>query len=140
MQRLRNWLAGWLAGWYAGGGFNKFLKKQYREAARLFERSLKLDSDSKGTELIYSCLGRCYLALGQLDKALQNLSVAYSLYEKNILAVRSEFQRTQYREFLEAYAYALRETGQFDASQKIVLEAKGLMDRNDRFGVGSGIG
>jgi len=131
MQLLRNWLAGWLAGWYAGGGFNKFLKKQHKEAARLFEKSLKLDSDSKGTGLIYSCLGRCYLALGQMDKALQKFSVAYELYQKNVSAVLSEFQRTQYREFLEAYAYALREVGQFDASQKIALKAKGLMERKN---------
>jgi tetratricopeptide (TPR) repeat protein len=127
MQLIRKMLAGW----YAGAGATKFAKQKYEEAARLFEKFLRLDPNSGRTEMTYSFLGRCYLALGQMDKALHNFSVAYEMYQKNISAVLSEFERTQYKEFLKAYSYALMKAGQLDHSQEIARKAKDLMEKEN---------
>jgi len=117
-------IGGLLASWYTGRAFYKFTGKEYKNAVCLFEKALRLDPKSGRTELTYSCLGRCYLALGQMDRALQNFSVAYESYQKNISSVQGKFETAQYKEFLKTYSYALSKVGQLDQSKEIARKAE----------------
>ncbi len=113
-----------LAGLYVGSAFRKFIDTKYEDAARLFEKALRLDPNSDRMELTYSCLGRCYLHLGRMDEALKNLSLAYDLYQKNMSTVfQSEFELTQYKDFLNAYSCALEKVGQIDFAREVAQQA-----------------
>jgi tetratricopeptide (TPR) repeat protein len=114
-----------LASWYTGGAFSRFARKNYKDAADLFEKALRLDPDSGRKELSYSCLGRCYLVLGRMNEALKNLSMAYELYEKNIsAALQNDFELSQYKEFLKAYSYALEQIGKSEYAHEIARRAE----------------
>jgi tetratricopeptide (TPR) repeat protein len=117
----------WLAPWYSGLAFNKFARKEYEEAARFFEKTLKLDSTGDGLEFVYSCLGRCHLALGNQDGALDNLSKSYALFQKRAKAIEDDLEKRQFKESLKAYSLALQKSGDAGRAKEIAQEADGIM-------------
>ena len=121
----------WLAPWYSGLAFSKFANGQYQDAIRLFEKFIKLDPQTDRIHLIYSCLGRCYLALGQLNEALKTLNTAYELFLKQSqVFLKNEFEEREYREFLEAYSYVLRKFGQAEHAVEVEKKAKEVKVRD----------
>jgi tetratricopeptide (TPR) repeat protein len=112
--------------WYSGLAFSKFHRQRYEEAARLFEKVCKLDPTGDRMELVYSCLGRCYLALEKDDEALEILSNAFQLYQKRTQGPENDFERREYKELLRAYNFALEKTGLVDRAKEIAIELENV--------------
>jgi len=101
----------------------RFHQGRYREAARLLEKVCKLEVNDEGRALEYSYLGRCYLALGQHQDALDRFSRAYEPMRIRSQTLEDEFARQEYVDFLHAFSNALRTSGQPDRAQQIYREA-----------------
>jgi tetratricopeptide (TPR) repeat protein len=115
----------WLAPWYSGLAFSKFANGKYQDAIRLFEKVIKLDPEADRIDLIYSCLGRCHLALGQLNEALETLNIAYELFLKQKQGfLKNNFEKRDYKEFLDAYSYVLRKFGHAEHALEIEKKAR----------------
>jgi len=119
----------WLVPWYSGLAFSKFQRQKYKDAARLFEKICKLDPKGDRMELIYSCLGRCYLALEKNNEAFKVLTTAYDLYRQRGYIPKEDFNRVQYKEFLRAYSYILSKVGQESRSKEVALELEKLSEK-----------
>lgn len=112
---------------YCGHGFYRFAEGKYEEAARIFEKVCRLHREGERMEIIHSCLGRCYLAIGKNDEALENLSTAYHLFHKNRVPYRkgeNSVYPNEYMQMIEAYSEVLLRLGQTELAEKIAKEAE----------------
>jgi len=112
---------------YCGHGFYRFAEGKYEKAARIFEKVCRLDPDGERMEIIHSCLGRCYLALGKNDEALENLSKAYHLFHNPKVPYRKAEDSVypdEYNHMLKAYREVLLKLGQTELAEKISKEAE----------------
>jgi len=100
------WWGKFIAPFTCGIAFNKFAGKKYKDAVKLLNRIIEIDPDGDRMEIIYSCLGRSYMALGEYDKALDEMEKAYSLF-KNQDGKKDEAYLKENKEFLKAYSWLL---------------------------------
>jgi tetratricopeptide (TPR) repeat protein len=78
-------------------------------------------------EIIHSCLGRSYLALGKHDKALENLSKAYHLFHTPRVQCRKAQDgayANEYTQMLRSYGEVLAKLGQKELAERIAREAE----------------
>ena len=94
----------------------------------MFEKVCKLDPNGDRMELIYSCLGRCYLSLEKNSEAFEVLTTAYDLYRQRDAIPEESFEQQEYKEFLRAYSFILNKIGQDNRSKEIALELEKLSD------------
>ena len=110
-----------------GRALGKFLKGNFKESARLFEKVCALEShNDERRELTFAYLGRCYLHLERYNEALKYLSMAFNEFNLNqrIHKFESEIERNEFSQFIKAYIYTLKHEGQLAKSLKIEQKAK----------------
>ena len=66
---------------YCGKGFEKFRMGKFKEAIKIKKKAIKHDPNGERMEIVYSLLGRSYLAIGDNEKAITNLEKAYKYYK-----------------------------------------------------------
>ena len=103
----------------SGLAFRRFIQQRYREAACLFERICKTESNKSKNIDIYSYLGRCYVFLEEYADAVNVLSKAYDLFDKRDRPIEQDFDKKEYKEFLRAYSYALYKVGLFEKHTEV---------------------
>lgn len=107
-----------------GRALMRFHQKKYHDAARLFEKVQLLDNDPERKELELAYLGRCLLALEQYNEALDYLSRAYEPFRKRSKALKSDFERREFLDTLNAFSDVLKKVGQMDRAREIAREAE----------------
>ena len=107
-----------------GRALNRFYRRKYEDAARLLEKSLKLDPFDERNELTLVYLGRSYLALGRLKEAMELLSRAYQPYFQRKATLESDFEQKEFLEFLNAYHEVLHKMGELDRAREVAHEAE----------------
>ena len=122
-----SFLGGYIATVYSAFAYRKFAQKKYFDAIRLFEKASKFESDNNVKKITYSYLGRCYVAVKKDEKALEVMTRAYELFHEKGEKKIDGFQKKEYKEFLEAYSYALNKLGRLERAKEIDEEAKGIM-------------
>jgi tetratricopeptide (TPR) repeat protein len=95
---------------------------RYKDAAPLFEKVCELDPTNKRIEYVYSCLGRCYLAMEKHDEALIALEKGYDLYHKRNQPIKDSFERKDFKELLKAYRSILQHFQKNDFASDIDRE------------------
>lgn len=110
-----------------GRALMRFHQKKYNDAVRLFEKVYMLDSQCDRKELELAYLGRCLLALGRYNEALDYLSRAYEPFRNRSKALKSDFEQREFLDTLNAFSEVLRKMGQVDRAQKIDHEAEEYM-------------
>lgn len=124
MHFWRNFYCGILSGL----AFRKFIQKRYEEAARLFEKICELESEKEPNKKIHSYLGQCYVFLEKYDDAINVLSKTYNSFKGQGKSIREDFERKEYRDFFQAYCFALHKVGQFERYAEVKEELQKLDD------------
>lgn len=119
----------WIAAYLYGRAIMGFYKQRYKDTVRLLEKVRKLDSDNEQKELFCSYLGRSYLALERYDDALEMMSLAYELFLKKSENMEEEFERQEFKQFLNAYIELLEKVGQTERAQDIAHEQRFVLER-----------
>jgi len=117
------------AGYLYGRAIGRFYQKKYADAASIFEKVCRLESDTTDIELCYSFLGRSYLALNNYDKAVDYLSQAYQRFKDS---KQKERVAIEYKNTLIALSEVLRIIGRVESAQEIDNE---ILRRKER-GIG----
>ena len=102
----------------------KFTQRNYKEAARLFEKAIKYESDINSIVINYFRLGQCYTILKRYNEALEVMNNAYELFNNNEEVVKDSFKKQEYNKFLKAYSYVLNKIGDIELSKKISEECE----------------
>jgi len=114
-----------------GRALGHFYRGRYAEAAILFEKACELDPEGKGVriERLHASLGCCYRALGRYQEALEYLSRAYAPWWKQRQALKSDFEKREFIEFLAAFSDVLLRTGQVERAEEIAEQARECRNR-----------
>lgn len=107
-----------------GRALMRFNQKKYQDAVRLFEKVHLLDGDPERKELELAYLGRCLLALGRYNEALDYLSRAYEPFQKRSKTLKNDFERREFFDTLSAFSEVLQKVGQLDRAREIAREAE----------------
>ncbi|MFH1146215.1 MAG: hypothetical protein V1736_00725 [Pseudomonadota bacterium] len=110
---------GLLGAFYYGKALGKFYRRQYSDAARLFEMICGLQSEKDRKQLSYFYLGRSYVALRRYNEALDAMSKAYKLFEKRHETSKDPSEVQQFKDFLSIYSTLLRSMGQIDCAKDV---------------------
>ena len=102
----------------------RFHQERFHDAARLFEKVCTLNHDAEKRELQLAYLGRCYLALGRDNDALDKFSAAYLQYHDKSKTLRKDFERQEFLQFLHACSATLQKVGQLERAREIAREAQ----------------
>jgi len=102
----------------------RFHQERYEDAVRLLEKARTLDHDPERKELELSYLGRCYLALGRNNDALEHLSAAYEAFRDPIKTLKTDFEQKEFLDFLNAYRIVLEKVGESDRAQELARQAQ----------------
>jgi len=121
-----------LVPFYSGFAFNRFIKKKYSRAIPLFMRIIYLDSGHPNLRYIYSCLGRCFLEVGEYNEALKTLSKSYDLYNEN-LSLLDNFGLKEYSQLLKSYIKILTYFNMMEKAEKIRKEFNEIDQVINRF-------
>lgn len=109
------------ASFFFGRAMGRFYRKKYEEAARLLEKVHHLDPETGDP---FCHLGQCYLALGKYDLALKLLSQAYDSNSQRRYIPKSDYERRDFVQFLNAYGEVLQKAGQLDRAREVAREAE----------------
>lgn len=107
-----------------GLAVGRFGKRKYADAARLLEKAYKLDPGYDESEIYHSYLGRSYLALGQYNEALDQLSRACQMFRGRARSLQKGFEQQQFLATLNALSDVLQKVGQLDRAREIAREAE----------------
>ena len=125
----------WIAAAFSDRGFCWFAEGKFQAAAYAFEVVCWLNPEGDRMEIILSCLGRCYLALGKGDKALGNLSKAYYLFHNPKDPYGEPGDRAypeEYKQMLKAYSQVLLSLGRTELAEKIAMQSRILLSGRNR--------
>jgi tetratricopeptide (TPR) repeat protein len=105
----------------------KFQQGRFEDAARLLEKSFRLDPEDDRIEFCNAYLGRSYLALGRTDDALDQMSRAYARFEKERPEIENEYAQREFQKFIRHYIKVLNKVGQTERANEVKAGSQGLM-------------
>ena len=103
-----------------GSALGSFIRGDYREALRLFEKACRLDGTLRNGAHCNSVIGRCHLALGQPKIAIEFLSNARDLLSRG----QSGVDEQDVLATLTGLRDALRAVGQLERAQQVDRELR----------------
>jgi tetratricopeptide (TPR) repeat protein len=124
-----SFLAKWKASYLYGRALARFYQRRYAEAAQLLKKVCQLDPNHERNDLYYAYLGRSYLALGQIEYALDWLSRAYEPLCRRSHLLKEKREKREFVEFLTAFSTVLGKVGQGERAQEVKQKAEEFFAR-----------
>ncbi len=125
MSFWRNFKATVFSTW----GYRKFISRHYEKAIPLFEKAIVLGTDPDIIRISYAYLSRSYVILGRFEDALSVMPRADELYDLESND-RDDFNRNEYKAFLDSYSLALRKLGFIEKADNVSTKSEQIIKKS----------